>query len=432
VKPDEDAGIGNDIYELVRRLYPICRSITGDGVRETLAILAETIPLQIEEVPTGTQVYDWAVPKEWNVREAWIKDAEGRTVVDFKNHNLHLMSYSTPVKERLPLAELKKHIHTLPEHPDWIPYRTSYYAESWAFCMTDRQLRSLADGLYEVEIDATLAPGHLTYGEFFHPGETDQEVLFFAHCCHPSLCNDNLSGLSILAHLGRWLATRSRRFSYRIVFGPGTIGSLTWLSRNESRLENIRYGLVASLLGDPGPFTYKQTRDGDRGIDHVVAQALKETGDRHEVIDFVPWGYDERQFGSPGFNLPVGRITRTPNGEYAEYHSSADNLELVQPRFLGESFELLRRIVEIIEGDAAYLNQSPRGEPQLGRRGLYGSVGGAKRIEDERLALLWTLNLSDGQHTLLDIARRSGLSFRLIRESADALLETELLSQAPE
>ena len=422
-------GSGDQIHALIARLYPIGRSITGAGVRKTFDILRELIPLETCEVPTGTQAYDWAVPKEWNIREAWIRGPDGQKVVDFSEHNLHVMGYSVPVHTRMPLAELKNRIHTLPEHPHWIPYRTSYYREDWGFCVPHARFESWPDGEYEVFIDATLEDGSLTYAELLLPGQTERDVLFFAHSCHPSLCNDNLSGLSVLTFLARWLSDRPRRLNYRFVFAPATIGSITWLSRNEEILPRIKYGLVASLLGDAGHFTYKRTRAGEASVDRAMIQVLEDRSTAFDVVDFLPWGYDERQFCSPGIDLPVGRLTRTPNGKFSEYHTSADDLEFVRPESLAESLDVLKRFVEVIESDRVYVNSAPKGEPQLGKRGLYGSVGGYQNIETDRLALLWVLNLSDGRYSLRDIVTRSGLSHDAIDRAAEVLHQKGLLRE---
>ncbi|RPH52889.1 DUF4910 domain-containing protein, partial [bacterium] len=381
--------------------------------------------------PSGTPVFDWTVPREWNIRDAWIKDPAGRKVVDFKACNLHVLNYSVPVHKRLPLEELKKHLFTLPDKPDLIPYRTSYYREAWGFCLSHRAMLALPEGEYEVFIDATLQDGFLTYGELFLPGESEREVLLSTHVCHPSLCNDNLSGIAVMTWLARALADRPRRHSYRFLFIPGTIGSITWLARNEERTNRIAHGLVAANLG-VGAFHYKKSRRGNAEIDRAVLHVLRASGAEFGVEDFVPFGYDERQYCSPGFDLAVGSLTRTPWGRYPEYHTSADNLDLVGPEALAGSLATYLRVVEILEGDRRYLNLNPKCEPQLGRRGLYRTIGGDDAGRSRELALLWVLNLSDGRHGLLDIAERSGLPFEAVRAAADALLETELLREIRE
>jgi aminopeptidase-like protein len=419
---------GKLAYTGIEALYPICRSITGDGMRESLRLLQEIIPLQLHEVPTGTQVFDWTVPKEWNIRDAYIKDAAGERVVDFRSNNLHVLNYSVPVHRTMSLEELRSHLFTLPETPDWIPYRTSYYRETWGFCLSHRQLERMKDGEYEVRIDSTLQAGHLTYGEYRIPGATDKEVLISCHACHPSLCNDNLSGMATAARIARLLESVSLRYSYRFLWIPGTIGSITWLARNEPVLPQIKHGLVLSCVGDSGPFTYKRSRRGDAAIDKAVEHVLLQSGREFHTLDFIPYGYDERQYCSPGINLPVGCFMRTPNGCYPQYHTSADDLTLVTASSLGESLLQLLRVIQVLEENDCYLNLNPKCEPQLGRRGLYRQMGGNKDAAVSEMAMLWVLNLSDGQHDLLDIAVRSGVAFDQISRAACSLREAGLLA----
>jgi aminopeptidase-like protein len=418
---------GKAMIALIEVLYPICRSITGSGLRRTLEILRRHIPLEVNEVPSGTTVLDWTVPREWNIRDAYIARLDGTRIVDFAANNLHIVHYSHPIDTIMPLAELRPHLHSLPDQPDWIPYRTSYYSDNWGFCLTHRQLSSLADGLYRVVIDADLMPGSLSYGELLIPGETDDTILFSCHICHPSLANDNLSGIAVATMLARHVQTLHRRHSYRFLFIPGTIGSLTWLARNEDKVGRIGHGLVLSCLGDAGGMTYKQSRRGNAAIDRIVAHVLRHDPVPHRIMPFIPYGYDERQYCSPGYDLPVGCLMRTPNGEYPEYHSSADNLSLICPDSLTHSLAVLRRIIAIVEGNAIYRNCNPKGEPQLGRRGLYAAMGGQRTVGYDQMALLWVLNLADGRHSLLDIAERAGVPFDSIRAAADALLAAELL-----
>jgi aminopeptidase-like protein len=422
--------VGEELYKLVAELYPICRSITGDGVRRTLEVVDREVGLVVHEVPTGTAVLDWTVPREWNVRDAWVAGADGRRVIDFRASNLHLLGYSVPVRATMPLAELKRHLFTLPEHPDWIPYRTSYYAERWGFCASQRLVDSLPEGDYEVCVDATLADGHLTYGEHVVPGESDEEVLVTCHVCHPSLANDNLSGIAVATRLAGLLGQGRPRYTHRFLFIPGTIGSITWLARNEDRVGRIRHGLVLACLGDPGRLTYKRSRRGDTEVDRAVAHVLASSGRPHELQDFTPYGYDERQFCSPGFDLPVGCLSRTPYARYPEYHTSADDLDLVRPEHLQDSLEACWEVLQVLDGNRRYLNLKPKGEPQLGRRGLYGSIGGRSDAEERQMAMLWVLNLSDGDHSLLDVAGRAGLPFALVAEVAGTLEDAGLLRRA--
>jgi aminopeptidase-like protein len=421
---DKEGGVA---YALVERLYPFCRSITGNGVRRSLRLLRETIPLALAEVVSHTRVFDWTVPDEWNVRDAYIMNEAGERLVDFRKSNLHVLNYSTPINRMMSLAELRPHLFTIPEAPDWIPYRTSYYQKNWGFCLTQHQLDQFEEGEYHVYIDSTLHPGHLTYGEFRIQGETDDEVLISCHCCHPSLCNDNLSGMAVAARLAALLHGLSLRYSYRFLWIPGTIGSITWLALNEAILPRIKHGLVLSCVGDPGKFTYKRSRRGNAEIDRAVEQVLTHSGHEFQRLDFAPHGYDERQYCSPGINLPVGCFMRTPNGSYPEYHTSADDLSLISPFALGETLAQLLRVIQVLEQNRRYTNLNSKCEPQLGRRGLYRQIGGMQDRTGVEDAMFWVLNFSDGDHDLLDIAVRSGIEFQGISKAAELLREVGLL-----
>ncbi|HRI37859.1 MAG TPA: DUF4910 domain-containing protein [Nitrospira sp.] len=416
---------------LIKELYPICRSITGDGVRETLRIIGQRISLEMREVPSGTKVFDWTVPLEWNVTDAYVMNRAGNRVIDFQSHNLHLMSYSVPVRKKMNLEELRPHLFSLPAYPQWIPYRTSYYKENWGFCIRHADLERLSDDEYDVVIDSRLHSGSLTYGEVYLPGEVSDEILVSCHVCHPSLCNDNLSGIAVAVKLAETLAARSRRYSYRFLFIPGTIGSITWLAQNEQTVSRIRHGLVLTGVGDAGSVTYKKSRQGNTEIDRAMMHVLRHSGETHTIIDFSPYGYDERQYCSPGFNLPVGCFMRTPHSQYPEYHSSADNLSLILPKSLAQSYVQCLTVFELLEGNRVYVNQNPRCEPQLGRRGLYRTIAGQQEHQSRELALLWVLNMSDGRHALLDIADRADLPFGQIQSAAEALVEVGLLKEHP-
>lgn len=423
-------------YAHVETLFPICRSITGEGLRQTLRYIGRHVPLELHEVPTGTRVLDWEVPEEWNVRGARICTLSGETIVDFAHNNLHLLQYSQPLRQVVTREELDRHLYSLPEQPDLVPYRTGYYANSWGFCVAHQVRTGLTEPAYRVEIDTELTRGSLTYGECLLPGEGPGEVLLSVHCCHPSLANDNLSSIAVAIELARHLANLSaRRFSYRFLFIPGTIGAITWLARNRDVAKRVRHGLVLSCLGDPGQPTYKRSRRGSAPIDRYVAFSLQARGLEGRIRPFVPYGYDERQYCSPGFDLPVGCLTRSPNGSFPEYHTSADNLSFVRPDALADSLALLQEIIELIEEDQIWRNTNPYGEPQLGRRGLYAKIGGqpspgSPNQRFDQLALLWILNQSDGCHSLLEIAERSGKPFREIVAAAFALREAGLLERA--
>lgn len=429
VKREAAGGAGEEIAALIARLYPICRSITGPGVRETLAALAEIHPIDLIEVPTGTKVFDWTVPREWSIRDAYIKDGAGRRIVDFKAHNLHVLNYSVPVEGRFTLAELKPHLYSLPDLPRAIPYRTSYYNENWGFCLPHEQLVSLADATYEVKIESTLSNGSLTLGEIVLKGEIEDEILVSTHTCHPSLANDNLSGLATAIHLARRIGRRRRRHTYRFLFVPGTIGSITWLALNEAKAARIRHGLVITGVGDGGPFTYKRSRRGNAAIDRIAPHVLAAQGERHAVIDFYPYGYDERQYCSPGFDLPVGRISRTPHGEYPEYHTSADNPDFVSVPAIRRAIEVIEEILVAADRNWSPLSRNPKCEPQLGKHGLYRKVAGQTGQQTDELALLWVMSLADGAHSLIDMAERAKLPFERIAQAADALAAHGLLAE---
>ena len=424
---------GGEMYEFIAALYPICRSITGNGVRSTLEQIKQHIPLTVREVPSGTMVFDWTVPKEWNITDAYIKNADGEKIVDFHQCNLHVVNYSVPVKKKLSLAELTPYLFTLPTHPQWIPYRTSYYSETWGFCLNHEQFLQLPDEEYEVCIDASLEDGNLTYGEYLIRGETSDEVVISCHICHPSLCNDNLSGIAVATMLARALSQQTRRYSYRFLFLPGTIGAITWLATNEAQVDTIKHGFVLAGVGDRGPLTYKRSRQGTAEIDRAFVYVLSQSGSKYEIMDFSPYGYDERQFCSPGFDLPVGCIMRTPFGRYPEYHTSADNLTFVHPQALADSLTTCLQVCSVLEHNRTYVSLNPKCEPQLGKRGLYRPIGGTPPPDGvDGLVLLWVLNLSDGRHSLLDIAERAGCRFTDVNEAAQLLVKHGLLRECRE
>jgi aminopeptidase-like protein len=420
--------IGRDAYELMRRLFPLCRSLSGDGVRATFDVLEQEIPITRTEIPSGTKVFDWIVPDEWNIRDAYIATADGTRVVDYRRSTLHVVSYSEPVRTMLPLEVLRERLHTLPDQPDLVPYRTSYYERTWGFCLSHRQLLDLRPGDYEVVIDSTLEPGHLSYAELVIEGAGDGEVLASTYVCHPSLANDNLSGIAVATMLAKRLLERQLRHTYRFLFAPGTIGPLTWLHHNRHGLHRVEHGLTLSCIGDAGNLTYKHSRRGDAEVDQAMEIVLRDSGAPHRLLPWEPWGGDERQFCSPGFDLPVGSLMRTPHGEFAGYHTSADGLERIRPESLAGAVGACLELVDVLETNRRPTNLSPHGEPQLGRRGLYRSAGGAVATPEDERALLWVLNQSDGHSTLLDIARRSGLRYPVVRRAAERLEASGLLA----
>jgi len=422
--PDGNAA-GREMFAVMRELFPIPRSLTGDGVRQTLAVLQRELPVEVVETPSGKQIFDWVVPQEWNVREAWIEDPSGKRVVDVADSPLYLLGYSTPVDTVMPLRELRSHVFTH-EDPELVPYRTSYWGEQWGFCMKRRVLDELDEGDYRVLIDASLEDGLLTSGEVTLPGTTALEFLLSTHVCHPALANDNLTGVVLLWAVARALADQPLDLTYRLLWSPGTLGPLCWLDRNGDALDRIEHGLVVSCVGDPGPLRYKRSRRGSNEIDRAAAHVLSDGAGILE--EWRPYGGDERQFCSPGFDLPVGSLTRTPHGLFPEYHSSADDLALVTADALAESFRTVLRIIDVVETNARYRNLSPQGEPQLGRRGLYQSVPDGTNPE---MAFLWLLSLSDGDLDLLAISDRSGIALSELRAAADILESHQLLERLP-
>jgi aminopeptidase-like protein len=421
--------VGEEMYQFAGELFPVCRSITGDGVRETLRRMQQEVPLEIVEIPSGSRVFDWEVPLEWNIDGAYIEDADGRRVVDFADNNLHIVSYSTPVDTTIALDDLSERLHIDPRNADWIPYRTSYYARNWGFCLSESARDSMVPGKYKVKVDSRLEQGSLTYGELLIPGKSKREILIYSHTCHPSLANDNLSGLAVTTWLAKILLGRSNRFSFRFVWGAGTIGSLTWLANNESRLENVKHALVCCLLGRPGALHYKRTPSGCCDIDELVESVLSKRVDEAVFLDFEPYGYDERQFCSPGIRLPAGRISRLPNDRYPEYHSSAYSMSLLQSATLEDSLNCLEAICDQLDANTYYVNKAPKGEPLLGKRGLYDAVGGMSP-KDRQLMMLWLLNQSDGHHSIQRIARRVGINLGQQRLVADELEDAGLLIDA--
>jgi aminopeptidase-like protein len=416
------------------------RCITGDGLRETLAWVNECVTVHKTEIPSGTVVLDWQIPEEWRVRDAYIGLPTGQRIATWEASPLHLVQYSQPVRQRMTLDELRPHLHTLPEQRDLVPYRTSYYTPTWGFCLAHETLERLEQTLgpedqLDVVIDAEHLAGSLTMGEIVIPGTSTDEILLSAHACHPALANDNASSIAVVTALAlRRAQAPTRRHSLRILLAPGTIGAIAWLDRNRANLSLLRHGLVLANLGDPGPLTYKRSRRGTIGpalpIDRAARLALRDGADQHVERPFTPTGYDERQFGSPGFDLAVGRLTRTPHNEYPEYHTSGDDLNLVRPEALASSLHILESMLAVLDGDASYQNLAPYGEPMLGRRGLYEGLDGSALAPDVQQAALWVLNLSDGSHALLDISEMSGLPFPSVRAAADRLLAAGLLAPA--
>ena len=426
------AALGAAMHHLAGELFPIARSLTGPGYRETLEVLERVAgPMRRHRFASGERVLDWEVPPEWTIRDAWIKAPDGSTVLSLAASNLHVVGYSVPVHRRLALAELQRHLHSLPEQPTAIPYRTSYYAESWGFCMRDDERRALPEGEYEVLIDAHLEPGAIELGEVVVEGSGDGEVLLWTYCCHPSLANNELSGPVVAAQLAALLDARERpRLTYRIVFAPETIGAIAYLSRFGERLQQrLLAGYVLTCCGDPGAFTYKRSRRGDSLADRVAEHVLACGGDPHLVLDFEPVGSDERQFCSPGYDLPVGSLMRTMYGTYPEYHTSLDDLSLITPDALAGTLDAYLRIVDALEANETLVGTVLYGEPQLGRRGLYPSTGGpsAALSAGRQRDMMLLLSFCDGRADLLAAAQRSGRPLAELAKTAALLREHDLL-----
>lgn len=425
---DTKLDIGHSLHAMVARLFPICRSITGRGVRETLNILREEIPLQIHDVPTGTPVFDWTIPKEWNIRNAFVEDEHGNHILDFKSNNLHVVGYSVPVDCWVSLSELQDHLHSLEVQPDAIPYITSYYREQWGFCIAHRERLRLREGQYHVFIDSDLKDGHLTYGECIVTGREDREVFLSSYVCHPSMANNELSGPVVLSSIAKWLFSKPRRYTYRIVFVPETIGAITYLSRHLADLQQkVIVGFNLSCLGDERGYSYVASRYGDTLADEVASHVLRYRDPGFTKYSFLDRGSDERQYCSPGVGLPLVTLCRSKYGTYPEYHTSLDNLELVTPAGLGGSYEMVRECIEVIENNRTY-RVTCYGEPQLGKRGLYPSLS-TKTSAASVETMMDFIAFADGTNDLVAISKIIGKPVSEIWPIAERLVEAGLLEE---
>ena len=422
--------VGDELFALVRHLQPIPRSLTGDGVRATLEAVSRIAPLRQVEVPTGTVVLDWEIPASGTCARRisrTLPDAASSTSPTRRFTSSATAPRCVPA---WPLDELQSHLHSLPDDPELVPYRTSYWREDWGFCVAEAVRSTLAEGEYDVVIDASLEPGSLTYGEAFLPGKSEDEVLVSCHVCHPTLCNDGLAGIAVAAFLARAVDSMpSGACRTDFCSCPARSVRSRGSPRTTWRCSASSMGSCSRAPATPAPRRTSGAAVGPRRSTARSSCALRDKGAEFSVRDFSPYGYDERQYCSPGFDLPVGCLMRTPYGEYAEYHTSADDLELVRPQSLEDTFDTCLRVVDILERSRVYVNLKPKGEPRLGRYGLYGSLGGGHHGEQQQLALLWVLNQSDGSNALLDVAERSGLSFALIAEAADRLVGAGLLEE---
>ncbi len=423
-----------DVQALMNRLYPICRSITGDGVRETLAILAGYANLQVHEVASGTIAYDWTVPDEWNIRDAFIADMNGKRLVDFRASNLHIVSYSIPINQTLTFAELDQHLHSLPSQPDAIPYRTAYYSSTWGFAITQRQRDAFdRNATYRVVIDSTKAPGSLSYGERLLSDGDGPEYLISTYSCHPSLGNDNLSGLILWTFLLARMAHRPLRNRYRFIVVPETIGSVIYMARNEAAMTGVAGGFVVTCVAGPGEHGYKSSFAGHSLVDRAARKALTDAGINWEEFPFDAGGSDERNYSAPFFRIPTGTISKSKYYTYDEYHTSLDNLTFISARELISTLALYESTIHILECERPLNSRMPYCEPMLGKRGLYPEIGGSQRSAAEASpaeqldAIRWVMHMADGQETPLSIAMRSGLPHTTINKAVDTLIDAGLI-----
>lgn len=424
------------VETLFKKLFPICRSLTGAGNRETFDIIRQLAPFDVHELPSGTQVYDWHIPDEWTIRDAYIADQSGARIIDFADNNLHVASYSMPIDATMTLADLSSHLYSLPEQPDAIPYRTLYYNRDWAFCIKeDQRLLIPADQNLRVVIDSDLSPGSMTYGDKILPGTSSQEFVFSSYCCHPSLGNDNLSGIVLLTLLLRELSSRTLKHTYRFILVPETIGTIAYLHENQDTMRAATGAYVLTGVAGRGQYAYKQSLQSDALVDRVARRVMRANGIAFDERAFDPHGSDERQYSSPGFRIPTGIITRDGYYDYPEYHTSLDNLDFISSDALLETLDIYLEIVDELENRTPLQSLAPHGEPHLGPRGLYPTVGGAMHtsggttVADELDAILWTLTLADGLNDQADIAERSGIELELINSVAKRLIDGGLLNE---
>lgn len=426
---ETDIDVGKKMYKLIEKLYPICRSITGNGIRETLNIISQYIPIAIYEVATGTKVFDWTVPKEWDIKDAYIMDKNGNKIIDFKKNNLHIMGYSVPVNKTVGLSELQKHLYSLPEQPEAIPYVTSYYNENWGFCIAHKDREKLKKGRYRIFIDSELKNGFLTYGELIIAGESKKEVFLSTYTCHPSMANNELSGPAVTTFLAKWIMNRPRRYTYRIIFIPETIGSITYISKNlKSMKQNIIAGFNITCVGDERTYSYLPTRAGNTYTDRVALNILS-----FKSPDFIKWSYldrgsDERQYNAPGVDLPVVSVMRSKYASYPEYHTSLDNLELVRPRGLSGSYEVLRECLNLLENNRRFKIKCIC-EPQLGKRGLYPAIS-TKSSGNYARAMMNFIAYADGARDLIEISNIINIPVWEIYPIIEKLKEHDLLEEA--
>lgn len=421
---------GRGIYDLCKKLWPITRSITGNGVRETLKIIQQEIPnLTIHEVSTGTQCFDWKIPKEWNIKSAYIIDPNGKIIIDFRDNNLHVVSYSVPINKTVSLSELQQHLYSLPEQPDAIPYVTSYYEERWGFCITENQRKVLVEGDYQVCINSTLANGSLTYGELIVPGKSRKEVFLSTYVCHPSMANNELSGPTVTTYLTKWIQSQPRKYTYRIIFIPETIGSICYLSKNlDVMKKNIIAGYNISCVGDDNAYSYLPSRDEDTISDRIALHILEKSHSDFVKYNYLDRGSDERQYCSPGIDLPIASVMRTKYGEYEEYHTSLDNLDYISSEGLFGAYEVLTKCIDCIESNKIY-KATTLCEPQMGRRNLRPTLGASTNMAADVKLMSNILVYADGEYDLLDMANKLNISMHEMLQSIGILVEEGLLKE---
>lgn len=420
------------MYKLIEKLYPICRSITGNGVRETLNIIKETIPITIKEIESKTKVFDWEVPLEWNIKDAYVKNSKGDKIIDLKKNNLHIVSYSEPINLKLTYNELIKHIHTLPEYPDWIPYRTSYYKKTWGFCMKHNDFLKLdKNDIYHIFINSTLKNGNLTYADLIIPGKVEKEILISCYICHPSMCNDSISGVVVSTFLAKYLLERNNYYAYRFVFIPETIGSIAYLSLHIKKLkENVIGGYVITCIGDEGKFTYLKTRKDNKLVDKITLYTLKSNVKDFHIRDYLTCGSDERQYNYPGVDLNIGSLMKSKYHDYPEYHTSADNLDFVSEKGLNDSLSMYIKCIELFEINH-YYKTNTLCEPQLGKYGLYNNIGGEcdkynkDKIDGHLISKF--LKYCDTEHDLIDISKKLNITINISKLITEKLIKYNLI-----
>jgi aminopeptidase-like protein len=424
---DESNLLKDKMFLWAKELYPINRSLTGQGVRETLDYLKNiNQELIIHSVPSGTVAFDWTVPNEWNIRDAWIKDAQGNKIVDFKQNNLHVLGYSIPIDQKMSLSDLQNHLYSLPNQPEAIPYVTSYYKERWGFCLSDQQRKSLTDQTYHVMIDSSLAPGFLNYGEIIIQGDSKEEILLSTYICHPSMGNNEISGPVVTTALASWIKSKKRRYTYRLIFIPETIGSIVYLSKHLTELkQNVKAGFVVTCLGDNRAYSYLESRKTNTLADRAALQVLKYHAPDYKHYSYLQRGSDERQYCSPGVDLPVCSVMRSKYGEYPEYHTSLDNLDLISPDGLQGGFEILRKILNTLEQNYI-VKTKVLCEPQLGKRGLYPTIG-TKEVAQETRRMINFIAYADGTSDILEIAEKIGEDPVSLIELSKKLIESDIM-----